>query len=134
MSPSDKSPPKACQRTKMDDGRDPLSQSMPTWGLKNMKKKAADVEKSDEVKCVYDARIYSNNQGQTDVATDDEDYFKAMSNGIINEAEDDEVVRLFLRDLLNVSNIFCAIPGEKDYQHEKADEKGQLQGFSQCQL
>jgi hypothetical protein len=107
---------------------------MPTWGLKNMKKKAADVEKSDEVKCVYDARIYSNNQGQTDVATDDEDYFKAMSNGIINEAEDDEVVRLFLRDLLNFSNIFCAIPGEKDYQHEKADEKGQLQGFSQCQL
>ncbi len=36
------------------DGADPLSQSLPTWTLKSMK--------SSEVKCVYDSRLFKNEE------------------------------------------------------------------------
>ena len=43
----------------MENGEDPLSQSLPTWGLNNMKK---------EVKCVYDSRLFKKD--------DDSEYLK----------------------------------------------------------
>lgn len=38
---------------------DPLSQSLPTWSLKNMKKE------EEEIKCVYDPRIFKNEEVST---------------------------------------------------------------------
>ena len=51
----------------MEEGKDPLSQSLPTWSLKNMKKEPS-------VKCVYDSRLFNNkNELQ-----DDAEYLKSV--------------------------------------------------------
>ena len=43
----------------VESGADPLSQSLPTWGINNLKK---------EVKCVYDSRLFKKE--------DDSEYLK----------------------------------------------------------
>ena len=55
--------PKQSSKT-VEDGEDPLSQSLPSWGINTLKK---------EVKCVYDSRLFK----KEDAKTDDSDYLKS---------------------------------------------------------
>ena len=54
--------PKQSSKT-VEDGEDPLSQSLPSWGINTLKK---------EVKCVYDSRLFKKEDSK-----DDSDYLKS---------------------------------------------------------
>ena len=61
----------------VEEGKDPLSQSLPTWSLKTMKKE-------NSVKCVYDSRLFKP-ENETKIAEDDSGYLSSCLNDVKEE-------------------------------------------------